>query len=322
MGGHSGTPDGTAWPNGPIRPIPAPSPRPWGGGRLGGDGTPIGELWLAGPDSIVSSPWGSVTLDDLAARAGPRFIGQRAAARLGDRFPLLAKVIDAADWLSLQVHPDDRGAMARHGDRALGKAEAWLVLDADAGSSLVIGPAPDLGPEELRAAIAAGDLGRDRCSVVDAIPGDTWLLEPGTLHAIGAGCFVFEVEQPSDLTYRISDWGRPPSPGRRLHTTEALETVRPASIAQRVGRGYRLDGQALVTPWFRLEVVDPASTVERRPGGESLEVITAIAGRTVVRGPDWEEPIAPFTTLVVPASVMAYELVGEPGARVAIGSIW
>lgn len=310
-----------SWATRPLRPRPAASPRPWGGQRLGGTAIRIGESWLAGPDSIVETPQGSTTLGDIAARLGEPFVGARTVERLGARFPLLVKLIDAADWLSLQVHPDDDFARSHHGRTALGKAEAWLILDAELGSDLVVGPAAGLDPDRLRAGIASGDLGRDHCHVVPATPGDTWLLEPGTLHAIGAGTFVYEVEQPSDLTYRISDWGRAATAGRHLHTAESLATVRPDAVAARVGRDHRLDGGALVTPWFSLEIVDVGSGISRRPDGASVHVITAIDGTVLTTGPDWTEEIEPFETLVVPASIPAYDLTGRPGSRVCIGSI-
>ena len=91
----------------PLRPIPAPSVRPWAGARLGAVGASVGELWLAGPASVVDTGEGPTTLDELAAASGAAFLGDAVVGLLGPRFPLIVKLIDAAEWLSLQVHPDD-----------------------------------------------------------------------------------------------------------------------------------------------------------------------------------------------------------------------
>lgn len=303
----------------PCRPIPAPSVRPWAGARLGPPGAGVGELWLAGPGSLVLVDGDELTLDALAARHGAVLVGSRGMALLGARFPLLVKVIDAADQLSLQVHPDDALARTLYGPGALGKAEAWLVLDSEADAELIIGPAPDVSGAELLAAVAAGTAGLQHCHRTPAIAGETWLLRPGTLHAIGAGTFVYEIEQPSDLTFRISDWGRPT--GRPLHVTEALQALEPSRDAVRSGTRFRLDHDELSTPQFRLELPDLAHEVTRRPGGETCEVVTCIRGTLHLDGGSWQEHLEPLETIVVPASVARYTISGSGGALACVGSI-
>jgi len=129
----------------PLRPRPEPSVRPWAGSRLAAPGARVGELWLAGPASVVEIGAGEAcTLDELAASAGEALVGSRAMALLGPRFPLLVKLIDAAEWLSLQVHPSDEIARELYGAGAVGKTEAWLVLDVEPGATLVTGPRRDL----------------------------------------------------------------------------------------------------------------------------------------------------------------------------------
>ena len=209
-----------------------------------------------------STPW--------PRELGEALVGSRGMALLGPRFPLLAKLIDAGDWLSLQVHPDDALARDLYGPAAIGKTEAWLVVDADAAAELVTAPAADIDEETLRAAIAAGTASHRHCHRQPAVPGETLLIRAGTLHAIGAGAFVYEIEQPSDLTFRISDWGRPT--GRTLHVAEALRAIRPALHAESVGSGFRLDGGSLEVPEFRLELPDLASAGRAGPG------------RSIVRG--------------------------------------
>lgn len=305
----------------PLRPEPKASVRPWAGIRLGPAASSVGELWLAGPASVVETAAGRETLDQMAAREREVLVGTRGMALLGARFPLLVKLIDAAEWLSLQVHPDDALARELYGPDAVGKAEAWLVLATDQGAELVTGPRPDLGAEELRARIAEGTLGRDGCEVGHAVPGDTLLLRAGTMHAIGAGCFVYEIEQPSDLTFRVSDWGRAETPDRRLHRSESLRAIDPVAHAVPVGHGWSLDGGALVVPEFRLELLTGRDPVVRRPAGGSPEVVTPVAGEVVAEGDGWSERLMRNETLVVPAAVAHYRLVPSADAVVCIGTL-
>jgi mannose-6-phosphate isomerase len=292
--------------------------------RGGGGGSPggVGELWLAGPASIVDTGAGArSTLDEIAAAAGAPFLGERPMRLLGPRFPLLMKLIDAGDWLSLQVHPDDELAAELYGPRSLGKTEAWLVLDADPGTTLVTGPRAGLTEAELRTGIRAGTLGHAECEARPAVPGDVLLIEAGTIHAIGLGAFVYEIEQPSDLTFRISDWGRPPVPGRSLHREESLRAVRAEAHAILSGTRWRLDGGALSVREFRFEIERPATRVTRRPGGRSLEVVTAGTGPLTVTGDGWSEDLRTWETLVVPASVDAYGIDGPADSLALIGSV-
>lgn len=306
----------------PLRPIPAPSVRPWAGLRLGDADANVGEMWLAGPDSLVATTGDAqVSLDALAAVAGAALVGEAGMRLLGPRFPLIVKLIDAAEWLSLQVHPSDELAAELYGTGALGKTEAWLVLDAEPGVDLITGPGRTLGEDELRAAIADGTLDRDRCEVRPAVSGDTLLVEAGTLHSIGAGAFVYEIEQPSDLTFRVSDWGRAAVAGRSLHPAESLRALRVDAHAVPVGRGWQLDGGALDVREFRFEIADLPGPVERRPGGRSLEVVTAIEGVAEVSAGGWSERLARWETLVVPAAAAAYRIEGTATGRVCIGSI-
>ena len=302
----------------PLRPVPSPSLRPWGGRRLGGDAR-VGELWLAGPDSTVELDGAAATLDEVSAALGAAFVGRRALALLGARFPLLVKVIDAADWLSLQVHPDDALARSLYGPAAVGKTEAWLVLEADADATLVTGPS--LPAAETAAAVAAGSIGREACEVRAAVAGDAYLVRAGTLHAIGAGTFVYEIEQPSDYTFRVSDWGRPQAPGRGLHVEEAALALVPTAHAELRGAGFVLDGGALEVRELRLEIIAGPGAATRRPEGASLEVITAVRGDLVVRGEGWLERLRPLETLVVPAAIAAYEIEPGPGALACVGLV-
>ena len=227
---------------------------------------------------------GALTLDELAALAGPALVGTDGMARRGARFPLLVKVIDAAEWLSLQVHPSDELAEALYGPGAVGKAEAWVVLDAGPDDRLITGPRADIAAGTFMARLGAGSLGREDCEARPAIPGEILDIPTGTIHAIGAGTYVYEIEQPSDLTFRISDWGRPATAARPLHLAEASRALEPGRRARVAGTGWRLVDGVLDTWHFRLEIVDPATSATRAPAGRSPEVVTAIGERARARG--------------------------------------
>jgi mannose-6-phosphate isomerase len=300
----------------PLRPVPAPSVRPWAGSRLAPAREQVGELWLAGPASRVSVADADTTLDALAAAHGRELVGSAGMARYGARFPLLVKLIDAADWLSLQVHPDDELARRLYGPDAVGKAEAWVVVDADPDAELVTGPADDIDAGVLIAAIRAGTADQRHCRRTRALRGDTLMLHPGTLHAIGPGTLVYEVEQPSDITFRISDWGRT---GRPLHIAESLQALEPERHAEPAGRGFELEDGSLTSEAFRLELVRAAAA--RAPGGRSPEVVSVLAGGAVLRGDGWTESLGAWETAVVPAVVEAYALEPAEGSVIAVGSL-
>ena len=266
-----------------LRPVPDLRERVWGGRRLGTPrGQPIGEAWVAGPsNTVVEGPDSGRTLAEIAARDGAAFVGRNAWARMGDRFPLLVKLLDPADWLSVQVHPDDAMALRLEGPEALGKTEAWYVLDAARDAELILGVRRGIGAAAVRAALAEGSgallplLSRHHARPGDAIP-----VPAGTLHTVGPGLFLYELQQPSDLTYRCDDWGRPATPERPLHIAQALTSVRPA----RRPRPRQAPDGARVTlvacEQFVLERLrverDRAAVLE--PGGASVHILTAVDG--------------------------------------------
>ena len=266
-----------------LRPVPDLRERVWGGRRLGPPrGGPIGEAWVAGPSNVIAEgPDEGRTLADIAARDGASFVGRNAAARTGDRFPLLVKLIDCAAWLSVQVHPDDETARRLEGPEAIGKAEAWFVLDANPGAELLAGVRPGVPESAVRAAIAAGSgtlaplLVPHRARAGDVLP-----VPAGTLHAVGPGFFLYEVQQPSDLTYRCDDWGRPATPERPLHVAQALASVRPGSLSRLLHAPTDDRATVIDEEQFLVEqvMVGPDRPARLDPGGASVHVVTALDG--------------------------------------------
>ena len=223
---------------GPLLLAPRLDPKPWGGRALAGFGIvlpaeqatsePIGEALLTAGEAVVTAgPHAGRTLGELAAAYPEALVGPRGHAVTGGRavFPLLIKLIDAAANLSVQVHPGDEAARL-HG--AVGKTEAWHVLAAEPGSLLYLGLTSGTTVEDLEAAARAGH-GGGLLERVGAEPGMTVLLPAGTTHAMGAGVLVYEIQQPSEITYRLDDWGRLDATGRsrELHLEAGLAVVRP-----------------------------------------------------------------------------------------------
>ena len=188
-----------------------------------------GESWelsgIDGKESVVTNGYlADNTLPELVEVYMGDLVGEKVFDRCGNDFPLLVKFIDAQDDLSVQVHPDDKLAALRHGTN--GKTEMWYVLDADAGSGLYVGFKEGVTKQQYLQAVADGTV--DSLLVFyPAKPGDVFFIPAGTVHALGKGVMVAEIQQSSDVTYRIFDWNRVGSDGkgRQLHTLEAEDAL-------------------------------------------------------------------------------------------------
>lgn len=308
----------------PLRVVPLAKERVWGGTRLMPPRTlPIGELWVAGPwIAVGAGPHAGRTLEDLATELGATLVGTAAPSGPGPRFPLLAKLLDPAAWLSVQVHPDDALARTLEGPEAVGKEEAWYVVDAEPGAELLVGLRDGVTLDDARAAIA---LPPDRRggAVVDLLErhvvgrGDAITLPAGTLHAVGPGVLLYEIQQPSDITYRVDDWGRPATQERPLHVAKALASVgvgAPPEMRRRVPAGRMLTGAHIA-----LDLVEAPATL--RPAGRTLHIVTALDAPADVSGPGWEERLAPLETLVVPAAIAACEARPSAGGRLLVAAL-
>ena len=188
-----------------------------------------GESWelsgISGKESEVSDGiLAENTLSELVEIYMGDMVGEKVFDRYGNDFPLLVKFIDAQDDLSVQVHPDDELAALRHGTN--GKTEMWYVVDADAGSGLYVGFKEGVTKQQYLQTVADGTV--DSLLVFyPAKPGDVFFIPAGTVHALGKGVMVAEIQQSSDVTYRIFDWNRVGSDGkgRQLHTLEAEDAL-------------------------------------------------------------------------------------------------
>ena len=308
----------------PFRVEPRPSRRLWGGRRLedllnlstSADQDPVGEAWLVGPESTIDTGrYAGRTLQDVADGLGADLLGTASLERYGTKVPLLLKLIDAAQPLSVQVHPDDAYALREEaGSGHLGKEEAWLILDADPDATIVWGFERLVGADDVRAAIEEERL-EDLVRTVDVEAGDVIYNPAGTVHAIGAGIFLFEVQQASDLTYRLYDYGRTDAQGRtrELHVDQALAV---ADLGDRgdakVPPGPERDGWTVLveTPYFVMEHRDLAGAIEASTDPASLETLTFANGEGSVRAAG-ESTAFHQASVVLPAELGAYEVEGE-----------
>ena len=189
----------------------------------------IGESWelshVEGNYSVVDN--GALegkTLDELIRTYGKQLLGEKVVEQFGSIFPLLIKFIDARDNLSIQVHPDDELAKKRH--NSFGKTEMWYVVDADKGAKLRSGFSEQITPKEYKERVLNNTI-TDVLQEYEIHPGDVFFLPAGRVHSIGAGSFIAEIQQTSDITYRIYDFNRKDANGktRELHTDLAREAI-------------------------------------------------------------------------------------------------
>ncbi|HID11697.1 MAG TPA: class I mannose-6-phosphate isomerase [Candidatus Latescibacteria bacterium] len=275
----------------------------------------VGESWeVSEHDEDISrvceGPFAGRDLRELREAFGEALVGSLGRKITKDRFPLLIKFIDAQDRLSVQVHPDDVYALGREGD--LGKAEAWYVVWAEPRARLVLGFSRDTEPDEVRRALEDGTI-ESLLAWVPVSEGDVVFLSSGTLHALGEGIVVYEVQESSDVTYRLYDWGR----GRELHVERALDVLsyRPTELPKVRGLpvedagGYRTFLAAC--RYFALERLEVFSEMSGECDGRSFQVFSVVEGDgTLVYGKGSLE-FAKGETFLLPADLGPYRLEGR-----------
>ena len=207
----------------------------WGGDKiisfkqLNDTRTEVGESWeisaVEGSESIVAEgPDKGMTLTEVLSKYREELLGEANYARFGVKFPLLVKFIDARQDLSIQVHPSDELAKKRH--NSMGKTEMWYVIGADKGAKLRSGFSEQITPKEYKDRVYNNTI-TEVLQEYDIQPGDVFFLPAGRVHSIGAGAFIAEIQQTSDVTYRIYDFDRKDAKGnaRELHTDLAREAI-------------------------------------------------------------------------------------------------
>lgn len=187
---------------------------------------PVAESWeiSAHPDGLstaIGGEYDGLTIPELCKKYGKEFYGEGIGD--GEDFPLLLKILDAEDNLSVQVHPDDAYAN-KYENGSKGKTEAWYILSAEEGAQLIYGFKEDISKDRFKTAIAEGNLD-EILNKVDCFPGDVFYIPAGTVHAVGKGLMIAEIQQSSNTTYRVFDYNRRDKEGnlRELHIEKAID---------------------------------------------------------------------------------------------------
>lgn len=268
-----------------------------------------GESWelsaVKGNVSVAKNgPLAGKDLDFLCKHFGPELLGEKVCARTGNDFPLLFKFIDAAKDLSVQVHPNDELARSRH--NSFGKTEMWYVLQADKGARLMSGFSEETDKAEYPELVQSGEI-IDRLGSYEVTAGDCFFIPAGRIHAIGAGLVVAEVQQTSDITYRIYDYHRkgPDGKERQLHTDLALDAVDFAVQSDARTHYIARLNQAVTAvqcPFFTVNVLELQGTVQRNlQEQKSFVVYMCAKGQAELECAGHKLPLQTGETILIPA---------------------
>lgn len=309
----------------PLRFAPVYFEKVWGDrrletvmGRTLPPGQPIGESWEVsdhphGKSIIVNGPLQGTSLHELIRREPEALLGSHVRALRGDTFPLLVKYIDADDQLSVQVHPDDAYAQAHEGE--LGKTEMWYVLHADPGAAIIAGLREGVTKEAFLEALEDGD----PASLLRRLPINTSeaiLIPAGRIHALLPGLLVLEIQENSDTTYRLYDWGRVGLDGkpRELHVDKALavtdwtdcaakpETEHPELL------GDNRRSVLTVCEYFTVEKYYLASEQVFHLRGDRFYILNCVAGAGALTWHDGVEMLRFGDTVLLPADLTDFSL--------------
>lgn len=299
--------------------------RIWGGNKLHTiynkdipQDKPIGEAWLISDhqsceSKVTEGPLQGKTLRQLLELNADAILGTRAELTIHGRFPLLLKILDALDVLSVQVHPDDECAK-RLNEPDVGKTEMWHVLQAEKGSKLICGLDTSASKETLAEAIQDGSIEKLMRSF-EVEDGTSVHVPAGTVHAIGAGIVLTEIQQNSDLTYRLYDWGRLQNgKPRQLHIEKSMEAINFGSTFGGSAKPLAYDnGDTTRTVlaaciYFATELIEVSGHYSIQTRGESFHIILLKSGELVV---DNSYTLQPGQAILVPGHFDSFSVEGN-----------
>ncbi|CAM3612499.1 mannose-6-phosphate isomerase [Flavobacterium saliperosum S13] len=277
-----------------------------------------GESWeistVPGDVSVVANGnFAGISLNELLQNYPKEILGSTVYERFGSEFPLLFKFLDAREDLSIQLHPNDALAKERH--NSFGKTEMWYVMQADEGAEIIVGFKKKSSASEYLQHLEQKSL----VSILNKIPvqqGDVFFLETGTIHAIGAGVMLAEIQQTSDITYRIYDWDRVDAQGnsRELHIEQALDAITYDEVAAQ--RKYESKpntrNQVVHCSYFTTNIIPLDGKMNFNKDGESFTVLVCTEGEFyVVTDSFLKYSFKKGDTVLLPAALTDFELVGK-----------
>ena len=298
----------------------------WGGKRIAefkglpSQGDHIGESWelspMEGHESVVSQgTFKGATLPSLIANHGNEIMGERLMKKYDGKFPLLIKLIDSSDDLSVQVHPDDELAAKRH--NSLGKTEMWYSIAPAEGAYLYAGFSKHIDAAEFRRQVAENEI-IPSLHKYFTHQGDIFFLPAGRVHSIGRGNFVLEIQEASDITYRIYDYDRRDAQGnpRQLHVEESVDAIDfddTADLPAENELGVVGELRPLAeSSYFKTEIarVDGTMTIDLA-ARNSFTILVATAGELTVKNADGEISLRQGETALVAASTPSITIEGK-----------
>ena len=274
-----------------------------------------GESWeisdVQGDTSIVSNgTMAGTSLKSLMELHTTELLGHKNFQQFGTKFPLLIKFIDAKLALSVQLHPNDALAKSRH--NSFGKTEMWYVVQADSDSNLIVGfnqpMTKELYLKHLEAKTLECILNFDK---VDA--GDTYFIEVGRIHAIGAGVLLAEIQQTSDITYRVYDWDRVDSEGnhRELHNDIALEAFdfdMPDNYRVNYSRDSQTSTELVSCPYFTTNVIEVKTSLLVKNNYDSFMIYMCVEGSAVINIEGYQTEFSMGETVLIPACIKSFSI--------------
>lgn len=307
----------------PIRFVPYLKSVIWGGDKIcvykgiAQDEPRVGESWeisqVPGHVSVVAEGgYAGMSLTELIDCFGEELLGSKVLKRYDGKFPLLIKLIDASADLSVQVHPDDALAMQRHG--SLGKTEMWYIIDADKGAKIYSGLNREITPEEYVAMVRDGSI-EDVLAAHDSEPGDVFFLPAGRVHAIGAGNLLAEIQESSDITYRIYDYNRVDADGnpRQLHTEEAKDAIDytcHSDYKSAPANPSAADATLVDCSHFKVDRLLVDGEMKPNVSSDSFTVLMCIEGKVSVECDDGTMEMKQGETALIPAAASRFMLKG------------
>lgn len=310
----------------PLKFKPIFKERIWGGveleklGKKLPKGKVIGESWeisaVEGDESVVcSGAYEGNNLAELAEVYMEELMGDKVFQKFGNEFPLLIKFIDARDKLSIQVHPDDELAAERH--HSYGKTEMWYVLSCDEGAALYLGFNRKVTQEEYEKHVSDGTLA-DILNKIEVKKGDAFFIPAGEIHAIGAGIVIAEIQQTSDITYRVFDWNRVDENGvgRELHTQLAIDAINFAKPYDKSNITPVFEKNKVVQmqscKYFETNVIEVDGEVERDYVAlDSFVIYIVLEGALEVRSNGGNIAVGCGESVLIPAAISDVVIVGR-----------